>query len=622
MMHAIYLLTACVAHFHSQPGQSAGMLKLNGCNEANSPLKRLDWLRGANSRYYSYHPALLLNTCISPLLKVPTRQVATLKKPSVTAPLKKTPRENHVTFHPDLHFLSHFPAPLRVKLESWIIDLSTDNDLRCVLAVEQLREELRSIQDSGYASNPEMFEALEMMFVSLIGHHCEGVRDVAVVDLNMLYDGHNLQAHEALPVTIAEAGQSSVVSITLAHVNRDFSEFDTSVFDRRLVVLRVYGPDSRDGYASSWKEYPLKLSKNSVITCELPPFPCPGFFDWVVAEPGSTTTSSLYDFLVDPHRKLRGRFIVQPENTRQSVIMEMPVDEVGAIWDEETGQLRSRGSFDTVSRHMMEVKHQGVTAVYMMGALERPMDDPDSSPLAVVDRQCPAAILGGARQFKAVVSEIRRLGMTPIVDAIDRVSRNRMHRKYKCHTVETLDRRGIPLRHPGTDCQQNQWEDTALLNYRKIETWKLFLSEIQTLAKKYGVRGIRLDNAQSFPPIMTPNMEELLRVDTDGESHYSLSEVFFGSVVKASSEHGYWGSDSCVERNYPNPFIVKLCKDMWKQFPDFLIIAEAHFHREAPLLASGAITHSIRIAQIMASISGNSFRRDGTVARLPEGKRS
>lgn len=549
-------------------------------------------------------------------------QVATTKKFAISAPAKPPDPVNHVEFHPDLAFLARFSLNLRQKLEAWIIDLCSDNDYKSVTAFEQLRVELRALQDAGYSSNPQMYDALEMMLVSLLGHHCSGVRDSAVVDLNVLYDGHNLQASEALNVTIAEAGQAPVVTIDLTHFTREDRHFDATVFEQNLVVLRLFGPDPGNDYTAGWKEYPLTVSKDSVIACKLPPFPCPGFFDWVVAEPGSTGTASLDDFLTDAHRKLRGRFIAQPQNTRQSVVMEMPVDEVGAIWDEKTGQLRTRGGFDAVFRHMKEIKQQGITAVYMMGALERPMDDPDGSPLAVVDRQCPAAILGGARQFKAVVSEIRRLGMTPIVDAIDRVSRNRMHRKYKCHTVETLDRRGIPLRHPGTDGQQNQWEDTALLNYRKIETWKQFLSEIHTMADKFGVRGIRLDNAQSFPPIMVPNMEELLRVDTDGEPHYELGDVFFGSVVNASSEYGYWNSDACVQRNFPNPFIVKLCKEMWKKYPDFLIIAEAHFHREASLLMSGAIAHSIRIAQIMASISGNSLRRDGTVASLPNGKGS
>ncbi len=499
--------------------------------------------------------------------------------------------------------------------------MSSDDKFKLQRTVDEIRTVLKSIIQQGTNENRPLFEALELIYVSLLGHHCSAVREAAVVDLNVLYDGHTLQASEALPVTIADTGVAPAFDIQLAHSIR--TAFDASVFENRRVVLRMYGPHAEDSVVSTWKEFKLTASEYCNIKCDLPPFPRPGFYDWVIAESGSTIIASLDDSYTESHRKLRGRFIVQPAKARQSVIMEMPVDEVGAVWDEKTGQLRTRGTFDAVSRKLQMVKAQGVTAVYMMGALERPSGEKFlSSPLTVVDRQCPAEILGGEQEFQNVVKEISQLGMTPIIDALDRVSRNRMHRKYKSLTIETLDKRGIPLRHPGTDGQQNQWEDTALLNYRRVDTWKLFLDEVRMMANKYGVRGIRLDNAQSFPPIMAPNVEELLRVDTDGQPHYSLDEVFFGAVVKASNEHGYWTSDSCIDRNYPNPFIVQLCKEMWKSYPDFLIIAEAHFHREASLLSSGAITHSVRIPQIIASISGNSFRRDGSVGQVPDGKRS
>ncbi len=528
-----------------------------------------------------------------------------------------------VSFHPALSFLSNYPDAIRIKLESWIINLATDDESKCLQALRQLQAELHKAQAAGYASCPEMVEAIELVYIALLGHHSDKVRDSAVVDLNMLYDGHSLQVQEPLPVTIAQAGKPGHVSIQIFHSNRTHAPFDKSLIDSKRIVLRVFGPDPRNAnLESSWKEYPLTVSKKSVLNCELPPFPVPGFYDWLVAEPGATTPAHLQQFPIDSIRKLRGRFIVHPEKARQAVVMEMPVDEVGAVWDEKTGQLRTRGSFDAVYRNLADARAQGVTAIYLMGALARPRDDPDSSPFAVVDRQCPASILGGESQFKGVVGEIRRLGMTPVIDAVDRVSRHRMHRKYKKLTVETLDRKGIPVAQPGTDGRQNQWEDTALLNYRKMETWTMFLSEIRTMATKYGVRGIRLDNGQSFPPIMTPDMDELFRRDTDRQSHYSLTDIFYGTVVKASEEHGYWSSDACVERNYPNPFIVKMCKDLWREFPDFLVIAESHFHRENSLLVSGAIAHSVRIPQILASISGNSLRRDGTVVKLPDNKRS
>ncbi|CDF38462.1 Starch synthase [Chondrus crispus] len=337
---------------------------------------------------------------------------------------------------------------------------------------------------------------------------------------------------------------------------------------------------------------------------------------------GETHPAVLDGYPADVARRLRGRFIVQPAGMREASLIEVPIDEVGAEWDAATGDLNSRGTFESVLTIIPGLKVQNFTGVYMMGALERPSDDPNPSPFSVADREIPANILGGKSAFRNLCAEMKRLGLCPIIDGIDRVSRTRMSRKYRHLTVETLSNKGIPLRHPGTDGRENQWEDTALLNHRRVETWNLMVAEVKAMAEEYGVGGIRLDNAQSLPPIMAPNMDELLRHDPDGEPHYSLSEVFYGAVVKANEEYGYWTSSAGIERGYPNPFLVKFCREMWNAFPDFIVMAEAHFHREAQLLTSGPVVHTVRIPQILASISGKSLRKDGTVGRVPGKNRS
>lgn len=508
-------------------------------------------------------------------------------------------------FPKDLSSLSAFPAPIRARLEAWIHRFATQDNARCSEAAREVISAVRDAQAQGYDNCPQMVDALELILVSLVGHHDDGIRDTGVIYLNVLYDGHLLQESEPLPVTVADAGKPALVSIPQNMTTRSTSSLnlDSRAPDQTKLILRMYGPDPKKKGASSWKEYPLSDTKSSLIECQLPEFPLPGFYDWIIAERGTTT----------PVKKLRGRFIVHPQKVRKSVIMEVPIDEVGASWESDTGKLDQRGTFASVQRLLSDVKMGGVTSIYFMGALARPSDDVDSSPFAVVDRSTPAGILGGDRDFRSLISETARLGMVPIVDAVDRVSRNRMHRKYKSLTLQTLTRKGIPVAHPGTDGRQNQWEDTALLNYRNVKTFKMFVEEIQFLAADYGVRGIRLDNGQSFPPIMRPDMDELMRRDTDHEMHYGVDDIFYGSVVHRSDEYGYWSSDACTHKNYPNPFITKLCRDLWKKYPDFVIISESHFHRENSLLVSGAIPHSVRVPQILASASGHSLRRDGSV---------
>lgn len=517
--------------------------------------------------------------------------------------------------------LASFTPPVRARVERWVIALASDDEHQALETFAAVQDFVRELQSKGYDKDPESVAATETVLIALLGHHVNFIRESAVVWLNVLYDGHMLQVDEALPVTIACAGESCSVVVPL--VAQRLAMLDSALLSQRTVVLRLFSPDPSRKAPPKWTNVPLTYDEaSSSLHAQLDEFPCPGYYDWIIAEPSSLQPAFVEGIPVDSHRRLRGRFVVQPSKTRELSIAEVPVDEIGAVWDEDTGRLRSRGSFDAVLPLLPELQVGGTNAVYLMGALERPKDDAAASPFAVVDRATPSSLLGGEAAFKNLVSEMNRLDIKPIVDGFERVSRTRMHRKYRHLTVETLNSRGIPLRHPGTDGRENQWEDTALLNYRRVEAWDLLISEVKTLATKYGVRGIRLDNAQSLPPILAPFTDELFRQDPDGKPHYTVSEIFFGAVVKANEEFGYWTSDAGLERGYPNPFLVKFCREMWNEFPDFLVVAESNFHREPPLLTSGAVAHSIRIPQIVASISGKSLRRDGTVVRIPGNKRS
>lgn len=562
-----------------------------------------------------------LPTALSSFFSLDTKQQSAAATTALATPdmvLEKLVAKLNL-FDPGLRSLSAFPDALRERVERWIKNLSTDDNALSHAVLDELRRELRTCQRKGYASCPQTVAALEGVYVALLGHHCDRIRDAAVVDLNVLYDAHDLQAADALPVTIATVGDAPKVHVTLRSIGADFHE---SLIHHTSVVLRLFGPQQDSMAQPSWTELSLTVTDDGALSRTLPPFPRPGYYDWIIAEPGDSTPAVFDGIPADIGRRLRGRFIVHPAGLRAASIVEMPVDEVDARWDETTGELKGRGSFDAVLKDLPQLKIQGTTGVYLMGALERPRDENNASPFSVTDRELPASILGGSESFSNLCTEMRRLGMIPIVDALDRVSRTRMHRKYSQLTVQTLSNKGIPLGHPGTDGRENQWEDTALLNYRRVETWNLMIAEIRSMAEKHGIRGVRLDNAQSLPPIMAPNMDELLRLDPDGCSHYSLSEIFYGAVVKANEEYGYWTSAAGIERGYPNPFLVKFCREMWNSYPDFIIMAEAHFHREAQLLISGVIAHTVRIPQIIASIAGKSLRRDGSVTRRPGKNRS
>jgi len=548
---------------------------------------------------------------------------------------------------------------------------------------------------------------VEKALVSALGHHCEDVRDRAVVLLSVLYDGHPLQlAGDALPVAVTCVGEPVTVCIPFA------SEADREAFQPQRAVLRLFRPwpnKNKNGYTREvlskqatnslqlggsrpprspssdgpqqrkpslatetgpnatstspsreqtaqdwtnaeeeaeqelpvgthalwaachghWQSYPISVQGESILV-HLGSFEQPGFYDWYIARASDGVASPLViahpvvyaDVPGMDFRRLRGRFIVQPRGARAHRLYEIPVDQVGARWDATTGALLSRGSFDAVQELLPRLAASGITGIYVSGCLERRLDEHEPTPHTVVDRAMPATILGGVHKFRRMCAEARRHQLATIVDCLDRVSLARAHRRYRrIGYVRIVDaKRQVPaLPHPGTDCHEVQWEDTALLNYRRLESWYSLIEDISQMATEHGAGGVRLDNAQCVPCVLAPDVTELARIDNDGIAHYDDEEKAFGDVVLANVEGGYWRTDAAID-GYPNPLLLKLTREMWHWNPSFLVLGESHFHRERNLIVSGLIPHTLRVATILAGISGKSLRRDGSVRALGENK--
>lgn len=82
-----------------------------------------------------------------------------------------------------------------------------------------------------------------------------------------------------------------------------------------------------------------------------------------------------------------------------------------------------------------------------------------------------------------------------ITDALARISSSRYSKKYKNLLLQYLDEDGRVHQCYGTDGQAQKFEDTSMLNYRKIDAWNLLIDEILEYTQKYGIDGIHLDNA-------------------------------------------------------------------------------------------------------------------------------
>jgi hypothetical protein len=159
-----------------------------------------------------------------------------------------------------------------------------------------------------------------------------------------------------------------------------------------------------------------------------------------------------------------------------------------------------------------DLKSQGVSALYLMGTLERDNGAflnkysdqieyrfEDSSPLAVTSRNTANSMLGGTDALASLVQKAKRRNIKIIVDSLARVSSSRHHRKYRGLLLHHLSDEGRRTICYGTDGQAQNFEDTAMLNYRKIESWNLLIDEICTYAESIDCDGIHLDNGQAWP---------------------------------------------------------------------------------------------------------------------------
>ncbi|KFH03473.1 putative glycogen synthase, partial [Toxoplasma gondii VAND] len=327
----------------------------------------------------------------------------------------------------------------------------------------------------------------------------------------------------------------------------------------------------------------------------------------------ATSSRANYDHrkkLLDECIPLQGRVVVLPKDSRNLQLHEVFVDSHEAQWDEETGKLTQRGNFACIAESLPTLAEAGVTATLVSGVMERDSGDvvydvdgdfdyanPDASPFASVCRAAPCGLLGGVGGFLEVVQEARRVGMKILVQMASGVSASHPHRRYASHLLHFEDADGKKQILYGGETLGVLPQETAILNYRKLETWQLFIDDLKMWIKKFGIDGVRISNAQELPQILAADAHALSRKDADGQFHYAAQDIIMGEVVvpHSSSLGGYWSLASLGAPSfsalasfrsassllsvpagfaYANPFYVKLCRSVWLESPDFLFIGE------------------------------------------------
>ena len=270
----------------------------------------------------------------------------------------------------------------------------------------------------------------------------------------------------------------------------------------------------------------------------------------------------------------------------------------------------------------------------LMGALERdneiaydedtgePIDigNDKASPMAVTSRSNISSLLGGEKAFLSLINKAHKLSMKIVIDSLSRISSSRAHRKYRNILLRYLDTQGKLQICYGRDGKSVRYEDSAILNYRKKESWDLLINEIKILIGKYKIDGIHLDNCQAWPQIMELDTAELFRIDIDGKPAYTPLEILNGEIVMPNVESGYWDTD--YYDSYANPLLIKLTKSIWNYFPNFIFIGECWLNekfsqRHVSLTKSGIVPRLYTLPMILCEVLGKKIQRDGRIDSAP-----
>ena len=90
-------------------------------------------------------------------------------------------------------------------------------------------------------------------------------------------------------------------------------------------------------------------------------------------------------------------------------------------------------------------------------------------------------------------------------------------------------------------------------------------------------------------------------------------------MIVKNKEAGYWKTK--VSHRYPNPFLVKLCKTLWKRHGNFLIVSEG-FHTDdedeklVNVIQSGPIPRIFKMVKALAQIMGLGLHENGNISTI------
>ena len=447
---------------------------------------------------------------------------------------------------------------------------------------------------------------LEKFLIQLLGHPEKVIRNKATKLLNIFYDGHILQLHQPFTPVIK-------------YLNEDFE-----------IEINFDENDNYENYflfvSTPVRIFYIKYDKNNFgednnLTINLGKFKFCGYYDYVLINKDN----------LKQKLETKGRYIVQNNDIKYLNCHSLFVDIHNSSLD-TSGKLKKQSSYKDVLNSINYFSKIGINCLNLVGVLERDVYlnkiDASISPMAAINRSKICSLLGTEAEFKQIVEEGKKNDIKIFIEMLSSVSSSHFHKKYNNLNLNYIDKFGKLQCLFGTEGDSIKYEDNMILNYRDINTWNLLISDISELCEKYNISGIHLNNAQNWPQIYSVDLKEMLRVNMEDDQmtrHYSNFEIINGNVVLPNQECGYWNcfnieinkeentenddeNTNIIENIYPNPLFIKLTKNIWEKYPEFIFVGEfinnslKYNNREYVLGKSGLVPKLNMLPEIFTNI--------------------
>ena len=473
----------------------------------------------------------------------------------------------------------------------------------------------------------------EKLFIQLLGHLDREVRNEAVKVLNIIYDQTTWQEKSPFPLVNTNVKLlGNTLQLELVVGSNSYSD--------KSVVLVCSSPCSNKDINYTVTTFIKSISEeeddddNIKLTYNLGKLSKCGYYDWYLVHFSKGRFSNIKIIKNKDIIDGKGRTIVLNKDIQNLSAHEVFPDLIKAEIDKNQGRITKRGNFKTLESKLEEYNKRFINCLYIMGALERDNNiaydeetgkaidiaNTDASPMAITNRSSISSLLGGEEDFKSLINKAKSLNMKIIIDSLCRISSSRANRKYRNVLLRYLDNYSKLQLCYGSDGKSVHYEDSTVLNYRKIEAWEMLITEVKTLINKFGIDGLHLDNCQIWPHIMELNTIEMYRIDDDGKPAYTPMEILNGEIVIPNSESGYWESDLC--ETYANPLLVKLTREIWNNFPEFIFLGECwleekYSQRHVSLVKSGIIPRMYTLPIIICQMLGKKISHNGNMESVP-----